>query len=549
MKKHSTGALTTRQKEAQDDLYHRVSSSTEYDYLIVGSGNAALTCGALLAHAGNRICMLEMHDTPGGYAHTFHVGDYSFCAQVHYIWSCHPGGRIYETMRHLDLLDSVKFAPFDPDGYDHMIMPDGKRVKVPCGWDALAQNITEAYPETLGLNQFLDVIKSIREEMQRLPRKEITGWDIVFRRFFFPTLNRYRYATLQDVFDECGLSMEAQTVLSAQAGDFLLPPSKLSVFFYAGLLAGYNTGAYAPYPSFASYTEALVRVIRENGGDVYFEEAVDEYVIEDGKVVAVRTGTGKVFKAKQFICGSDPKLAAEQIGLERFPKRYRAKLSYNYSSSGIMIYLGMKPGFDPGKYGLGNHNTWHCLDWDMNKMWQAGEALELEKAWFFLSTPTLHGAHREEQLHTLEIGTYAPYDVFKEAMASKDYLKLKSSLADRLLKLVSQHHIPDLKEQIAIKLVGSPLTNEDFCGAPMGNAYGAEMTPENAAPRLGAKTPFNNLFFCNATSGSPGVYGTTSTGMDLYTALTGDDFFHRMSVVRDDEIISHLRHDLVSGLT
>ncbi len=543
MKKHSTGALTEEEKAAQDERYRLVSSHTEYDYLVIGSGNAALTCAALLAHTGHRVCILEAHDTAGGYAHTFHVGDYAFCAQVHYIWSCHPGGRIYETMRHLDLLDQVQFAAFDPDGYDQMIMPDGKRVKVPCGWDALAENILAAYPETVGLDDFLAVIMRIREEMQRLPKKDITFWDIAVRRFFYPTLNRYRHSTLQDVFDECELSIEAQTILSAQAGDFLLPPARLSVLFYAGLLAGYNTGAYAPCPSFETYTEALLGVVREKGGDIFFEERVDKYTVENKRVVAVTTDSGKTFTADQIICGADPKMTASRIGFQHFTKRYVEKLDYRYSDSGVMIYLGMKPGFDPQQYGLGNHNTWHCLDWDMNTMWRAGESLDVEKAWFFLSTPSLHGTQAEDALHTLEIGTYAPYDVFRQSMDTKAYLKLKSGFADRLLKLVAEHHIPDLEDQIAIKLVGSPLTNEDFCGAPMGNAYGAEMTPENAAPRLGAKTPLKNFFFCNATSGSPGVYGTTSTGMDLYTRLTGDNFFHELASIDDESVIRKLRRE------
>ena len=83
MKKHSTGALTKEQIEKQNTLY---KEKHEYDYIIIGSGNSALTVGSLLAKAGKKICMLEAHDIPGGYAHTFKRGEYSFCAQIHYIW-------------------------------------------------------------------------------------------------------------------------------------------------------------------------------------------------------------------------------------------------------------------------------------------------------------------------------------------------------------------------------------------------------------------------------------------------------------------------------
>jgi hypothetical protein len=88
--------------------------------------------------------------------------------------------------------------------------------------------------------------------------------------------------------------------------------------------------------------------------------------------------------------GMDPQKSAELIGWQHFPKRDQDKLKYEYSDNGVMVYLGLKPGFDPARYGLGNHNTWHCLDWGMNTMWEAGKKLDVEHAWF-ISTPTIHG--------------------------------------------------------------------------------------------------------------------------------------------------------------
>ena len=87
MKKHSTGALTTKQKQQQDTIYEQ---NHQYDYVLVGTGMAALSVGCLLVNAGKKVCFIEAHDVPGGYAHTFRMKDYYFCAQVHYIWGL-PG--------------------------------------------------------------------------------------------------------------------------------------------------------------------------------------------------------------------------------------------------------------------------------------------------------------------------------------------------------------------------------------------------------------------------------------------------------------------------
>lgn len=547
MKKFSSGALTKEQKALQDRIYHdRNAVGVEYDYLFIGTGNAALTCATLLSNLGYKVCMLEAHDVPGGYAHTFERNGYYFCAQVHYIWGCGEGGVIYEFLKRIGLEKDITFELFDKSGYDHMIMPDGKRVKIPYGWVDLQKNIETAYPQTTGLNSFFKIVKALRSEMASLPRK-IHWWDYFLKGpLFYPTLFRYRNATVQDVFDECGVSIEAQTVLTAQAGDLLLPPDKLSMLFYLGVLGGYGTGAYAPTRHFKYYMKRLTKFIADHEGDIYFEEFVTGISTKNGAISGVTTASGKRFTAKNYICGMDPQKAAELIGWQHFPKRYQKKLRYEYSDNGVMVYLGLKPGFDPARYGLGNHNTWHCLDWDMNTMWEAGKNLDVERAWFFMSTPTTHNNDNTNVApaggHIIELGTYAPYTPFRQTadVSYKDYLVLKKSVANKMIDLAAKHHIPDLKDHIAVKVIGSPTTSEDFCCAPLGNAYGSAMTPKHTVSRLKADTPFTNLYWCNASSGSPGIYGTVITGSELYMDLTDDYYYDLTTAPTDEELIAKL---------
>jgi phytoene dehydrogenase-like protein len=104
----------------------------------------------------------------------------------------------------------------------------------------------------------------------------------------------------------------------------------------------------------------------------------------------------------------------------------------------------------------------------------------------------------------------------------------------------TQHHIPDLNDHIAVKVVGSPTTSEDFCGAPFGNAYGSAMLAKDTTSRLSARMPFSNLYWCNASSGIPSIYGTVSTGSNLYMDLTGDEFYDSRTAPTDEEFIASL---------
>ena len=104
----------------------------EVDDLIIGAGMAGLAVGALLARAGRRVVVLEAHDVPGGYAHTFAVRNYRFCAQVHYIFGCGEGETIHALLDRLGIAERVPFVRLDPEGFDHVIV-GSERVRIPNG--------------------------------------------------------------------------------------------------------------------------------------------------------------------------------------------------------------------------------------------------------------------------------------------------------------------------------------------------------------------------------------------------------------------------------
>ena len=549
MKKSSSGALTAQQKADQDQRY---GESHRYDYVIIGTGNAALTVAALLAHAGKKICMLEAHDIPGGYVHTFHMGEFAFCAQVHYIWGAGPGGRVNAFLRKIGLDKDITFELMGPKGYDLMSMPDGQKVFIPYGWDQLAKNIDDAYPgQKKNVEKFTGIIARIRKELGQMPDRKLTLWDYATRWFHFLTLIRYRRKTVQDVFDECGLSKEAQLVLIANAGDLMEPPKDLSIFIYAGLFGGYNTGSYYPTKHFKYYIHRIADYITEHEGcHIYYETEVTEILTEGDTVRCVKTKDGKTFTAPNFICNMDPQRASHMIGRTKFPPKALESLSYEYSPAGVVMYLGLKDDIDLREYGFGSYNIWHNEQWDMNTMWDEMGKLNFANPWIFLSTPTLHtsepgNAPKGHQI--LEIASYAEYQPFKDALdkSYKDYMALKDKVANRMIDIAQEKFIPNLRDHILVKLIGTSATNDDFCLSPNGNAYGSRLIPKNVTTaRLKSETPFRNLRWCNASRGWPGVYGTVVTGSNLYTILTGDRFYDQTTAPSDDAMVAEVRERL-----
>jgi phytoene dehydrogenase-like protein len=543
MRRYSTGALTPSHREEQEKLY---KENHVYDYVIVGSGMSALSVSALLANAGYKVCILEVHDVAGGYAHTYSMNGYSFCAQVHYIWGCAPGQMVYEFLKHLELEKEIKFVPFDPDGYDHMTLPDGKTVKIPYGYRKLIDNIESAYPgQRSSLQRFISLLEEFEREIQLIPKDSLHWWQKMQGALKCLTLLRSRYKTLQNVFEECKLSREAQAILSANTGDFMSPPEELSIFPYVGLFSGYNKGAYYPEKHFKFFVDRLTEFITDHDGcHIYYETEVTGIHLAKDRIEKVSCRNGKEFKADKFICNMDPQKASHLIGRDKFPKKTLHSVSYKYSPSSLMIYLGIKD-IDLRDYGFGNHNTWHLEQWNINQAWKEMRNNCYDQPWLFLSTPTFHtpvGGVAPDGCQILEIGTLANFEFF-EKLYNEDphaYRVEKRELSNRLLKIVEEKYIPDLSKHIALKVIGSPVTNETFCFAPFGNCYGSELTPEYMGlDRLASETPWDNFFWCNASSGYASVFGTITTGSRLYSKLTGDQFYLPENAPSTEEAINY----------
>ncbi len=509
------------------------------DYLIVGSGISALAFGALMARAGRGVQVLEAHDSPGGYGHTFEAGGYRFNAQLHYVWNCGEGQLVHRFLGKLGLLDEVRFNEYDRRGFDRMRMP-GHAVDVPADKELLKQRMAALFPRHAGpLSAFLDEVERTACELEALP-SPMSLPRLVTCLHRSTRVLRYRASTLQDVFDRFGLPLEAQTLLALQWPDFLLPPARLSFFAWVLLFTGYQRGAYYPERHFEHVIESLVEVIRGAGSEVLLRHKVVEFVVEGGRITGILAeevdengaslGPARAFDGREIICNMDPRTAAERIGFERFSPATRRKLDYDYSPSSFVAYCVVE-GLDLEAHGFGRSNLFHTEDPDLNRcfdrMYRRGD---YRLPSFALTNPTLLSDDRSdcpEGKQIVELLTVADYGRFRDLkLASRRaYNSAKAAVFDALCEVVERDYLPEFRQRLCFKMLGSPTTSERYCLAPFGNSYGSNLTPYNmGAGRLGHESSIPGLHFCNASSGFAGFAGAIRTGARLYEHLSGDRF-------------------------
>lgn len=494
---------------------------TDFDDLIIGSGMAGLAVGSLLANAGRRVAVLEAHDALGGYAHTFRMKDYRFCAQVHYVFGCGEGETIDRLLGRLGL--DVPFVRLDPEGFDHVVVA-GERVRIPNGMEKLLGRLLRRFPDAeRPLRRYFEVIRTLAAELDRVKPIDLFSPAAIVAAIRARHVLYYLRWTLQDLYDRVGMPLRLQAILAGQSGDYLLPPRDVSLLLHVALVSNYDRGAYYPKNHYFHFVEALASSIRRHPGCVVLtEHEVERIETSRGNVTAVTTVNGKRLTARRYISNADPRATARLAGDERLSD------AYEYSCGTFTMYLGVR-GIDLREHGFGSFNVWHYPHDDLNRLYDDQLIRhDLSNPWLFLSTPTLHSdapglCPPGDQI--LEVATACDYQRFAtlRRVDRRGYNLEKKKIRDRILDVIAESYVPRLRSHLVMRVTGTPATNARFCLAPEGNSYGAALTPRNMGPhRKPYRSSLANLWLANATAGLPSVAGAIGAGVRLYEELSGD---------------------------
>jgi len=514
-------------------------SNSVPDYLILGSGLAALSFAALIAKSGKKVKLLEAHEFAGGYGHTFVEGKkYHFNAQLHYVWNCGEGRTVNMFLKKLGLADTVTFEEYDANGFDHMRLP-GYALDIPYDKEKLFERLSALFPDhTDSLRQFITEVWLTVAELDKLP-KSLNIPHVLCHALNNRRVIKYRKSTLQDVFDIFNLPLEAQTLLALQWPDFLLPPNKLSFFAWITLFTGYCRGAYYPTHHFEHVIDSLVKVIEDHNGEIIYNTKVTDFILNKNKVVGVKTidtinhTDFQEYQGHDIICNFDPKHTASMIGMDKFSNSIRSKLEYDYSPSNFVAYCVVK-GIDLADFGFGRWNLFHSEQADLNKAFEdMYDRSDYTAPSFVLTTPGFLSDDNsdcpegEQIIQFLTVANYSYFHDLKIRDASA-YRKKKKEIFDAIIDIIEKRYVPNFRKHLVFKMLGSPTTNESFCGSPEGNSYGSNLTPKNfGTGRLDHNSSLKNFYFCNASAGYPSFNGTIGTGCKLYEKLTGDSVMDR----------------------
>jgi carotene isomerase len=487
------------------------------DVVVIGSGIGGLCCAAMLAKYGFEVVVCESHSIPGGAAHAFERGGFTFDS----------GPSLYS---------GLSYSP-SPNPLRHVLDAIGE--ELPClTYDAWGCWLPEGnFNAAVGSEPFCEVLESLRGKeavaewrslqkvMEPLGKAAIAVPPAAIRSDLGAalTLGRFTPALLQQATRLPQLTGPFSRIMDGAVTDpFVRNWLDLLCFMLSGLPASgtitaemafmfadwYRPDVVLDYPIGGSgaMVNALLRGLQRRGGKLRRNAHVEQILVKNSRAVGVRLRGGEEILARRAVVSNAViwdtlKLLPDEV----VPSSYRRRSKETPECHSFMhLHLGIDAkGLTPD---LACH---HLVVND----WQKG--ITAPQNVVAISIPSLlDPSLAPPGKHTIHVYTPAtePYALWQGMdRQSEVYAQQKERRAEVMWQAL-ERMIPDIRDRCDLTLVGTPLTHERYLRRHQGT-YG----PAIAAGKAifpGPKTPIQGLLCCgDSTFPGIGLPAVAASGM------------------------------------
>lgn len=491
---------------------------SEMEVIIIGGGMGGLTCGALLAKKGLKVLIVEKNQKVGGCCTSFHKDGFSFDLSVQSIGECLKGGRVWNVLKELDLLDQIHFIPLEPAREYHF---PGRKFLQSSNLETHIENLSSLFPnERGGIVKVYWVLKKIFEEFSHLP-SSLNWFEPQSFSSQYPFLDQYKDKTFGELLNDFISTPFLKTLLSIRSSYALLPPEEISVIGMAGIEMSYfNYGVSCVEGNVEKLPLKIEEAFKKKGGRVFTEKEVTQILMEGNKPIGVKLKDGQEVPGKVIISNIDAHSTfLDLIGEDRLPSGFRSKLKgMKPSLSYFILYLGIEG--ELSELTVSNNEVF--FEETLHQEYQfIYENRLTEKAPFYLLGPSMvNPSHAPEGKSTLCLSLKVPFHLSREW----DWT-VKDQLSQYLIDQASAF-FPNLKRRIILKIETTPKTIEQWTHNRWGAAYGwAQIPRQSGIYRLSRITPIPNLYLTGHwTSPGGGIAGVVASGQ-----LTAEMVWNRFS--------------------
>lgn len=510
------------------------TGTDNWDAIVIGSGMGGMAAAAALSKAGHKVLLLEQYQTLGGLSHSFTMEGFSWDAGIHYLNCVAPEDR---ERRILDWLSDkpIEMASMGTI-YDNLRIGDAAPLSLSRPYAAQARDLKDRFPdEAEAIDAWINALKEGREAVMKVTstRSMPDFVGTALRWWHGNAIDRWCKRTTQEVIDEITDNPILAAAFAAQWFDHGGRPSKASFALHALITGSYlESGAWYPVGGGGALAEHILPTIEKAGGQARANTKVETLLIEDDRVVGVRTAEGEDIRADTVISDIGARetvnhLLPDDCGHQDWIDEIRA---LPHSVAHFSLFVGFEG--DIQRAGATRSNHWIYPDGKVDVVWT--DVPDTLPPGLFVSFASLKDPAHDpgpSQKYAGEIVAWVDWSVVEKwadkepGSRGEDYHAFKTRVEDAMFGLFKAH-FPELAELVVFRNLSTPLTTHAITGHHKGAFYGIDTTPDRLmSEALQTKTPIPGLFLAGQDVMTPGIPGALWGG--LLAAATVDPKLYR----------------------
>ncbi len=442
----------------------------KYDVIVIGGGNGGLSAATFASKCGLKTILFEKHNLPGGAVTSFRRGRFEFEPSLHEM--CEVGSEEKPGPSRTLFEEMESDAVFvHEDSCYRVICTDPKEkfdVKLPCGIDNFCDVLEKEVPGSgEPVRRFLRFEKRALDEAYKLDHKEFKLKDLpeimnLLRFLSFPT---------DFVFDIFKIPKKAQHIIEPYWSYVGEPTSTLNPFMmgmmdYCYILDG------AGLPSMFSheFSLSLDKVIRKNGGQIFYNTEVTKILVKNRKAYGV-IANGKEYYADYIICNCFPnQVFGKMIKKKEIPSIEIMKANARkVACSFVNVHLGLNKTVQ--ELGIQDYSTFILENADTTEQFKNCHGLGGKGYIIVNALNTVIPDCSPPGTSHLSI-TCAVYGDYWAYVKPQDYKKVKLKIAKKIINRYEKSTGIEITPYIEEIEVATPVTYSRYLGTPNGTPYG-----------------------------------------------------------------------------